>query len=146
MNAKFIRMIARNVLKRFTGAGTAATDTTHARRPVYWMCHPLAGNVQDNLHRAKMWYCYLLHERHKLGFDVAADWILWCEVLDDTNPECRADGLRFDCAMVQKLDGVVLVGGRISGGMQQEAEAARNCGKPVKDLTHLGVVPPPVPL
>lgn len=104
---------------------------------VYWMCCPSA-----NLMRARRWYAFFCRNRDRLGFDVAADWILWCELLDDANPAERAAGLQFDSEMVRRLDGVVLVGGRISAGMAVEVQIAKEHGKDVLDWTAYGIEPP----
>jgi hypothetical protein len=106
-------------------------------RKIFWMAHPLSGCEKytqfDNLALARWWLKYLLLNFPKIDF--AADWILWAEALDDTNTLHRKRGLAFDTAMIRRLDGIVLVGHKISRGMQIELKAARAAGKIVVDLT-----------
>lgn len=72
---------------------------------------------------------------------VVADWIVLSGVLPET-PANRELGLAADLALVARCDEVWLVGGRVSPGMAMEAAKARELGKPVVDLTHLGALPP----
>lgn len=105
---------------------------------VFYMAHPIAGDVAGNLARAKRWLAYLLEELP--GIIVIAPWIHDLEALPlrDGEPADRARGLERCAATAAICDGVVLVGGRISQGMALEAARARE----VLDLTHLGPEPP----
>lgn len=107
-------------------------------RPIFWMCHPLSGGIAENLKNARAWMHFLL--RAIPAIDIAADWILWCEILDDEDPADRVRGIEFDANMIRRLSGVVLVGGRISTGMASERDAALAAFGPgsVVDLTFLG--------
>jgi hypothetical protein len=107
-----------------------------------WMGHPLSGDVPGNIARSKRWLQWLLRTFTRVDF--AADWILWCEVLDDGDQADRARGLRFDRLMINRLSDYWMVGGAISRGMEVEHEFARLAGCEVVDLTFLGLEPPPV--
>lgn len=110
------------------------------RRRIAWMMHPVSGDVPGNLARAKRWLGWLL--RTFPDIDFAADWIPWCEVLDDGVPANRERGLRFDEHMIQRLDDCWMVGGRISNGMMRERVVAMATRKTTVDLTTLGDEPP----
>jgi hypothetical protein len=69
-------------------------------------------------------------------------WVIDCEVLDDDTPEQRALGLAHDFAIIPRCDEIWAVGGRISGGMNQEINQGVEAGVPLCDLTYLGDEPP----
>lgn len=104
-------------------------------RHVAWLCHPLSGDVPGNIARAKRWLGWLLRTFPQIDF--AADWILWCEVLDDSNEVERQRGLNFCEVMIHRCDAIWLVGGAISSGMQREMDAALAALIPIVDLTNL---------
>jgi hypothetical protein len=112
--------------------------------PIVWMMHPLSAptpeGIDANLARAKRWLAWLY--RTFPNVDFAAAWIPCCESMSDADPAERERGLQFDCEMVRRLDGVWMVGGRISSGMERERAAAVAAGKRVIDLTALGEEPP----
>jgi len=115
-----------------------------ASERVIYMAHPVSGDVEANLARARRWLLWIY--RTKPGTAVVANWILDCEILDDSNPADRQMGLAHDLAILERVDAVWLVGGRVSGGMALEAEHAKAHGVRVLDLTALGAEPPLVPL
>lgn len=107
--------------------------------------------LQDNLQRALRWLAWLRKSFPETTF--IAPWI--AAVMsgeDDADPAAREAGLVDDCAVVERCDGIVLCGGRISSGMRREME--HSWGKPeeggpfqqvVHDLTPGGVEPPGFP-
>jgi hypothetical protein len=110
-------------------------------RNVY-MSHPVSAptreGVLQNLENAKDWVVRLVKD---LGVAVTADWITLASRWDET---VREFALSIDRAQVERCDAVVMVGGRISEGMQIEANHARLFGIPVHDWTYLGYAPPSV--
>jgi hypothetical protein len=106
---------------------------------VIYLAHPVSGDVTGNLARARRWLRWIYD-----NFDVAviADWVLTCEVLDDSRPAHRAHGLAMDRALVEICDEFWMVGGRVSGGMQTEREMALGANVIVRNLTWLGEEPP----
>ena len=106
-------------------------------RPVVYMCHPVAGDVDGNIKRAMRWLVWLRRSFPDTTF--IAPWI--SDIMsgqDDSDPKQREAGLVDCCATVKLCAGIVLVGGRISSGMLRESGNARaTC-----DLTHLGDEPP----
>ena len=107
------------------------------KRRVLYMCHPVGGDVENNIKRALRWLAWL--RRSYPGTTFVAPWIAGImSGEDDADPAQREAGL-VDCeATVQLLDGAVLVGGRVSTGMQRERASAVT----VFDLTALGDEPP----
>ncbi len=100
------------------------------------MAHPLSAYdnfaISDNIVRAERWFSLLLN--HISHIDFAADWILWAKFLDDTVEVNRTRGILFDGEMIKRLDGIILVGDRLSFGMKAEMEAAQVAGKRVINL------------
>lgn len=118
---------------------------------VFYLCHPVGGDVPANVSRAKLWIRWL-HGAIPDGV-VIAPWILDLEVLPlrDDVPAERERGLERCGAVARRCTGVLLAGGRISTGMQREASEAYFAGVRIYDLTDLGTEPPellssPVPL
>lgn len=119
--------------------------TAHALGHLY-LAHPLgAGPDRDaNIARATRWYAWL----SDLGFMVHAPWILLAAVWTE---ERREQGLEIDRVFLDFLGavnvemsdcGFALTGGRVSPGMDEERDWAREYGLFVHDLTFLGPEPP----
>lgn len=106
-----------------------------------YVAHPVSGDVAANLARARRWVRWILDTYTHIA--PVANWITYCEVLDDDCAEHRNRSLLHDCALVERCDWLWLVGGRITDGMRAEAMAARMAGVEVWDRTDLGEEPPP---
>ena len=77
--------------------------------------------LHANIQRALRWLSWLRRSFPETTF--IAPWI--AAVLsgeDDRDPAQREAGLVDDCAVVERCDGIVLCGPRISSGMQREME------------------------
>lgn len=113
--------------------------------PIYRMEHPFKplATTEDNLARAKRWLKWLA--RTFTDIDTVAEWIPWVEVLDDTDPAERERGLALGEEMAKRLDGLWLVGGRLSNGMKMAVTVATHHQKIIFDLTALGEEPPSMP-
>lgn len=110
-------------------------------RPVLYMAHPVGGDVDGNIKRALRWLAWL---RAKFP-DVtsSAPWIAGVlSVGGDGTEAQREAGLVDDCETVSRMDGIVLVGGRVSSGMARERYEAIGWDLEVVDLTYLGEEPP----
>lgn len=80
--------------------------------------------IRANIDRALSWLSWL--RRSFPGTTFIAPWIAAIQSgEDDADPAQREAGLVDCCAVVERCDGIVLVGGRISSGMQREAEHGR---------------------
>ena len=110
-------------------------------RKIFYVAAPVSGDVTANMERALRWLKWLRNS------DTANTYICpWIAALlsgeDDADPQARERGL-VDCETVaMRCDGIVLVGGRISSGMERERQAALFALGSVRDLTHLGAEPP----
>lgn len=93
---------------------------------VIYLAHPVSGDVPGNLAEARRWIRWLYD--HVPGIAIVATWITECEVFDEGNPEHRKLGLRHDLAVLERCNAILLVGPKLSTGMQAEllhAEAFR---------------------
>lgn len=108
---------------------------------VWYVAHPVVGDVAGNVARARRWLRWLIDQEPLRAF--CCPWIPYVEVLPDADAQQRERGLRDDEAMAARCDGIVLVGGRISSGMRREMLATAAAGGRVVDLTGLGAEPPP---
>lgn len=111
--------------------------------------HETVMAVSCNVGRAKRWIRWLAE---RCDVALAAPWIPYVETFPDGG-EWRERGLRDDCAMASRCDGIILVSGRISAGMAREIEATMDGiasrsrmaifrDEHVIDLTPLGSEPP----
>jgi hypothetical protein len=112
-----------------------------SERRVYYMAHPVGGDVEGNLKRATAWLLWLMRSGPDHCF--IAPWISQIQPgADDSDPAQRERGL-LDCeATVARCDGIVLVGGRVSAGMRRELEVAIVNDLEINNLTWLGSVAP----
>lgn len=106
---------------------------------VLYIAHPLEGDISGNLGRAKRWIRWAF-----TNFEVSpvADWVLLATIFDDRGMWSRDRFLKADVSLVEKCDGILLTGGRISPGMEIERLAALRAGISVIDLTRFGPEPP----
>lgn len=114
---------------------------------VAYLTHPLGEQDQgdpsqrgDNVANAMQWFKFLVMTTRWV---VTCPWFVYMAAIDDVFHRPRA--MRDQVELIGRSDLVVMVGGRISGHMQIEANYATNkIGIPIPslDLTHLGVRPP----
>ena len=123
-------------------------------RLVIYVAHPLAPTPEQvkaesdhpephtsalmrNLNRAMRWLSWLRRTFPETTF--IAPWIAAIYAgEDDADPRAREAGLVDADAVIPRLDGVVLCGGRVSTGMARERDQAKR----VWDLTCYGDEPP----
>jgi hypothetical protein len=117
---------------RQRGASTFVFDRDAIGRVIY-MAHPVNGDVEGNLKRAKIWLKHLTEGNPWVAFNT--QWIVECELWDDSDAEERRKGLKRCLAHVERCDEVWLVGLSPSNGMMLEAGHAIECGIKVVDLT-----------
>lgn len=107
---------------------------------VVYIAHPLNAptreGIEANRANAAKWCAWAARQ----GVAPVADWIILTGQWEESAAN-RELGLRIDLALVARCDAVWLVGGRVSSGMQLEADEARRLGVPVVDLTYLGLLP-----
>jgi hypothetical protein len=106
-----------------------------------YVAHPVGGDVENNIRRAKAWVKYLEAGNPWVVF--VSQWIIGVENWDDSKPEDRAIGLRRCFAQVERCDELWLIGPRVSSGMLGEAAHARKFDVKVVDFTGEGRDMPP---
>jgi hypothetical protein len=118
-------------------------------RDVLYVAHQLAprdGDTLDtNLQRAMRWLAWL---RRTFRHDTfIAPWIAACLAgADDADAAQREAGLRDACAVIERCDGIVLCGPRVSSGMRREVEHGMeksHVGFLIYDFTRGALVEPP---
>lgn len=108
---------------------------------VAYVAHPVSGDVALNIARAKRWIRWLVDYRRDIAY--IAPWITDVEILDDNDPREREMGLQRDAEIIRRCDLFVMVGGRVSSGMDRERSVALDAGLEVLDYTKWGDEPPP---
>lgn len=108
--------------------------------PIVYVAHPVGGDVPANIKAAFGWMAWLLRRWPRVAF--IAPWIVDAHVLDDGDPMEREDALRRCEATVAHAHALLLVGGRISAGMERERICALNSGGDAVDFTRAGASPP----
>lgn len=99
-------------------------------REVYYLAHPVRGatldEVKANLANARAWLRWLFLRDPRRAY--IAPWIAEVEAFmetgQDADPEIVAKALQDDKEVVAMCDGLLMVGGRISSGMEEELGAA----------------------
>lgn len=114
------------------------SDMVYRRVPVMYVAHPVSGDVEANLARARRWLRWLVDCYP--GFAFCLPWMAYVQALDEATH--RERGLRDDLEMLRRCDGIILVGGRLSSGMALEKGVAEDAALEVHDMLHLGEEPP----
>jgi hypothetical protein len=112
-------------------------------KPVIYLAHPVRGDSKEevvaNLQNAKEWLRFLFDNAPDVA--VIAPWIAEVEAMMEVGRDVDASvldkALDDDVAVVSKCDGLLLVGGKISAGMQIEKVAAKLLGVCVSDLSYI---------
>lgn len=109
-------------------------------RPVIYVAHPLGSGPdrEQNRQNAARWCAWVAES----SAAPVADWIVLSGVWTEDK---RALGLEVDFALIERCHAVVLVGGRVSPGMQLEADHGEEHDVPAIDLTDMGEEPPSEP-
>lgn len=108
---------------------------------VVYVAHPVAGDVEGNRQNVLIWIKWL---QDNYPLVCVANWVNDIVLYDDAVPEQREAGMLRNLAVLERCEGVLLVGGRVSPGMARERDHAIAKGIPVSDLTELGKLPPEV--
>jgi len=115
-----------------------------SREVVVFLAHPYAPidefTSDDNIANAKAWYRFLIE--HLRYATIIANWIVTCDVLDDTNKAHRLRGVQDNAMVISRVDEVWICGGTISSGMRNEMMIAASHKKPILDFTRYGRKPP----
>ncbi len=114
-------------------------------KPIIYVAHPVSGDVWGNVDRTLKWLRWLTEVDPSRIY--IAPWVgevLAHLDLDPIPADFYDRVLSDDEEVVRRLDGILLVGDRMSNGMQREWAAAKIAGKKVYDMVGL-VHPPPSP-
>lgn len=90
---------------------------------VIYLAHPVSGNVEENLRQAKLWYAAV--QEANPGDAITVPWYATCAIYDNYAAVDYDLWLRRDCAVVERCDGIVLVGPIVSIGMRRESGHAK---------------------
>lgn len=108
--------------------------------PVVYVAHPVGGAVAANIKSGFAWMDWLWRRWPRVAF--MAPWIVEAYVLDDSDSLDREDILLRGEAIVGLVDAVLLVGGRVSVGMERERITVLKSGGDAVDFTRAGASPP----
>ena len=101
-----------------------------------YVASPYKGDIKKNIEYAKQACRYILNE----GNAFFCPHLLYPQVLDDNDPEERKIGLKMGKQLLAKCDELWAFGDRISQGMFEEIEYARQNGIPVKRIQNMDIV------
>lgn len=106
-------------------------------KQVWYLAHPVTGDPEGNVKNAIAWIRFLTLVAPERVY--IAPWVAEVQAFfgQDVTPDFYDRVLADDMDVVRRCDGVVMVGGRISRGMDLEACAARESGGEVQDLSCL---------
>jgi hypothetical protein len=104
-------------------------------RRVVYLAAPFTGDPGGNLERARRWVAWLMEREPDVA--VQCSWMALGEV-----PRDQVERVLLDCeALAATCEWIVLVGGRVTAGMERELQACIEGGGYVADLTSLGPDP-----
>lgn len=113
-------------------------------KPIIYVAAPVTGDPQGNAQRAIRWVKWFVNEDPTRIY--IAPWV--AEVLgflgEELSPGFYQRVLDDDVEVVSRLDGLVGIGGKWSGGMLQERVVPRVMRRPLLDMTQF-VEPEDVP-
>lgn len=103
---------------------------------IIYIASPYAGDVKKNIEFAKEASQYVI----TTGNAFFCPHLLYPQFLDDNNPEERKLGLNMGKQLLLKCDELWAFGNRISQGMFEEIEFARQHDIPVKRIQSMDMV------
>lgn len=98
------------------------------KRPVIYVCSPLRGDIDRNIHKA-IGYSRYIYSR---GGIPLAPHVIFTAFLDDNDPTERASGMEMGLELLARCDELWAFGDRVSEGMKAEIEASEKLGIRVK--------------
>ena len=108
------------------------TRDSHRRyRPLVYICSPLAGDIENNLQRARRFSRFALMQ----GAIPITPHLLFTQFMDEGNDEERRLGIFMGLVLLRKCRELWYFGPTISEGMELEIKKAREFGLPVRRFT-----------
>lgn len=98
-----------------------------------FIAHPLRGDIDNNLDSVRDWYRFFTDRVHDTLF--LTQWVIDCEVYDDSDEGQRRAGIDRNLALLEKCDALYLVGSGITPGMQEEMSVALKHGLEIFNYT-----------
>ena len=96
-----------------------------------YVCSPLSAPTRvEIMANAKRARTYMAMSEREFGCRAVAPHAYLPYLLDDSNPEERALALSFGASLLALCDRLVIYGDRISSGMKEEIQSARDWGSP----------------
>jgi hypothetical protein len=103
-------------------------------RKLFYLAHPLATDDDYNFDQNMNHVVKTLRFCYEAGLCVVAPYHTISLALDDNNLDHRRIGLEVDCELVLRLDGIILVGHKLSRGMKEELMTAQDYSLTVFNL------------
>ena len=110
-------------------------------KPIIYVAHPVSGDVRGNVQKVLDWLRWLTETDPSRIY--IAPWVGEVQAHYDMDPipeDFYARVLADDCEVVSRLDGILLVGGKVSRGMELELNTARQGGKAVFNMVSFAFV------
>lgn len=108
---------------------------------ILYLAAPVSADTQDgidaNLARAERWLRWFVENTQHA---ICMPWSPYVRALDEKKH--RERGMRDDLLMLERCDAIVLVGGRVSSGMNDERGHAHKRGLAIASLIAFGAEPP----
>jgi hypothetical protein len=101
--------------------------TIEMKKPLIYVCSPLAGDMKKNIERASR-YCRFVSGCNSIPI---APHLYFTRFLDDSISEERNQGIEMGLEILKVCDAVWVFGNKMSGGMRSEIQLAKQLGKPM---------------
>ena len=103
---------------------------------LWFVSAPLRPEVDETIKGNALHAAKIIRVLEKSNLCVTAPYlgIILGDILDDRSKEERERGMQIDLQVLRRCDGNILIGDRLSSGMQGEAEYACRLNKPVYNL------------
>lgn len=89
---------------------------------VWYLAHPVAGDEKFTIGQNLTHSLEVARIVWDAGYRVILPWHTHCLFLDDSNPEHRATGMECNRQILESVGRIILVGHKLSGGMEAEAK------------------------
>ncbi len=101
--------------------------TIEMKKPLIYVCSPLAGDMKKNIERASR-YCRFVSSCNSIPI---APHLYFTRFLDDSISEERVQGIEMGLEILKACDAVWVFGNKMSGGMRREIQLAKQKGIPM---------------